>query len=50
VQRLETLAALAAWEEADETEAALAYRASTQDEILRVIAVLADQIQKQQVG
>jgi hypothetical protein len=48
VMRLETLAALAAWEEQDETEAALAYRASTQDEILRVIAVLTEQIQKQQ--
>lgn len=47
VMRLETLAALAAWEEQDETEATLAYRASTQDEILRVIAVLTAEIRKQ---
>jgi GAF domain-containing protein len=48
VTRLETLAALAAWEEQDESEAAEAYRSSTHDEILRVIAVLTEQMQKLQ--
>lgn len=44
VQRLETLAALADWEEQDHSEAANSYRKSTQDEIRRVIAVLMEQI------
>jgi hypothetical protein len=44
VTRLETLTALAAWETAADTPAALAYQASTQEEILRVIQVLTEQI------
>ena len=45
VTRLETLNSLASWEEAADSEAAVAYRQSTQEEILRVIAVLTEQIQ-----
>jgi hypothetical protein len=44
VTRLETLAALAAWETDAATPAALAYQASTQEEILRIIQVLTEQI------
>ncbi|MVN77775.1 GAF domain-containing protein [Hymenobacter sp. HMF4947] len=49
VTRLETLAALANWEEQEDSPAALAYQQSTQEEILRVIAVLTEQIQAQVV-
>ncbi len=45
VTRLETLAGLAGWEETADSPAATAYRQSTQDEILRVISILAEQIQ-----
>ncbi len=45
VTRLETLAALAGWEDEADSEAARAYRQSTQEEILRVVEVLAEQIQ-----
>ncbi|TDN37443.1 GAF domain-containing protein [Hymenobacter sp. UV11] len=45
VTRLETLASLASWEETTDSEAAMAYSQSTQEEILRVIAVLTEQIQ-----
>ena len=45
VTRLETLTALAGWEETADSTAAAAYRQSTQDEILRVIDILAEQIQ-----
>jgi GAF domain-containing protein len=46
VSRLDTLASLAGWEEQEDSEAALAYRASTQDEILRVISILLELIRK----
>jgi len=45
VTRLETLASLASWEEIADSEAAVAYRQSTHEEVLRVIAVLTEQIQ-----
>ncbi|WP_223651755.1 GAF domain-containing protein [Hymenobacter psoromatis] len=45
VTRLETLAALAGWEDGEDSAAATAYRQSTQEEILRVISILAEQIQ-----
>ena len=48
VTRLETLAALASWEEEENSEAALAYRRSTQEEVLQVISVLNEQIRKWQ--
>ena len=44
VTRLETLAALASWEDTDDTAAAQSYRLSSHDEILRVIAVLTEQV------
>lgn len=44
ITRLETLAALASYEQDDASEAAYAYRRSTREEILRVIEVLAEQI------
>ncbi len=44
VQRLETLASLAGWEEQDHSDAANSYRDSTHDEITRVIDVLMEQI------
>jgi hypothetical protein len=44
VTRSETLAELASWEDDDTSEAAQAYQRSTQDEILRVITVLTEQI------
>ena len=44
VTRLETLAALAGWEETSDSPAAAAYRQSTQEEILRVITILGEQI------
>ena len=44
VTRLETLAALAGWEETADSPAAAAYRQSTQEEILRVITILGEQI------
>lgn len=49
VTRLETLAALASWEEQEDSAAAQAYRQSTQEEILRVIAVLSERIQAQKL-
>lgn len=49
VTRLETLASLASWEKTADSEAAVAYSQSTQEEILRVIAVLTEQIQALQV-
>ena len=48
VTRLETLAALAGWEEAPDSAAAVAYQQSTQEEILRVIGVLTEQVQARQ--
>jgi hypothetical protein len=48
VTRLETLAALASWEEEEGSDAALSYRQSTQEEVLRVIEVLTEQIEKWQ--
>ena len=45
ITRLETLAALAGWEELPDSPAAQAYQVSTHEEILRVIAVLTDHIQ-----
>jgi len=45
VTRLETLAALAGWEEQPDSSAAEAYRQSTHEEILHVITVLHEQIQ-----
>jgi hypothetical protein len=45
VTRLETLAALAGWEEQPDSAAAEAYRQSTHEEILHVITVLNEQIQ-----
>jgi hypothetical protein len=47
--RLETLASLASWEESADSEAAVAYGQSTQEEVLRVIEVLTEQIQALQV-
>ena len=44
VTRLETLAALASWEDTDDTDAAQSYRLSAHDETLRIIAVLTEQI------
>lgn len=44
VTRLETLAALSAWEVDATSPAALAYQVSTQEEILRIIRVLTEQI------
>ena len=46
ISRLGTLAALASWEDQDDSADAQAYRTSTQDEILRVIAVLHDAIRQ----
>jgi GAF domain-containing protein len=48
VTRLETLAALASWEEQEDSEAAQAYRRSTHEEVLQIIGVLNDQITKWQ--
>lgn len=48
VSRLETLAALASWEDQPDSEAAVSYRRSTHEEVLRVIAVLNEQITKWQ--
>jgi GAF domain-containing protein len=48
VTRLETLAALASWEEQEDSEAAQAYRRSTHEEVLQIIGVLNDQIKKWQ--
>ena len=45
VTRLETLAGLASWEESADSEAAVTYGQATQEEILRVIEVLTEQIQ-----
>ena len=45
VTRLETLAALAGWEDGEDSAAATAYRQSTQEEILRIIGILAEQIE-----
>jgi GAF domain-containing protein len=47
VTRVETLAALASWESAGDSEAAESYRRSTQEEVMSVIAVLHEQIQRQ---
>ena len=47
VNRLGTLAELAKWEEHDDTDGAVAYRHSTQEEIGRVLDVLYAQIQTQ---
>jgi sigma54-dependent transcription regulator len=44
VTRIETLAGLASWEDDDTSEAAQAYRRSTQEEVLQIIAVLTEQI------
>jgi GAF domain-containing protein len=46
--RLDTLAALASWEEQADSEAAQSYRQSTQDEVLRVIGVLNEHIKQWQ--
>jgi len=48
VSRLETLASLASWENDADSAAALSYRTSKQDEILRIISVLLELIQKAQ--
>lgn len=45
ITRLETLAALANWEDQPDSPAAQSYETSTQEEILRVIAVLTEHIQ-----
>ena len=45
VQRLETLATLQGWETEPDSATAYAYRASTQEEILRVVEVLQEQIE-----
>ncbi|MBU6119420.1 GAF domain-containing protein [Hymenobacter siberiensis] len=44
VNRLGTLAELAKWEESSETDAAVAYRTSTQEEIGRVVDALHEQL------
>jgi GAF domain-containing protein len=44
VTRLETLADLASWEDESDSAAAQAYRQSTQEEALRVVGVLTEQI------
>lgn len=48
VTRLETLAALASWEEEEDSEAAQSYRRSTHEEVMQVIGVLDEQIKKWQ--
>jgi GAF domain-containing protein len=48
VVRLETLAALASWEEQEDSEAARSYRQSMQEEVLRIVGVLTEQIKKWQ--
>ena len=45
VTRLETLAALASWEEQPDSPAAQAYQASTHEEMVHIITVLAEHIQ-----
>jgi len=47
VTRLETLAGLASWEEQPDSPTAQAYHQSAEEEILRIIAVLTEQIQRQ---
>lgn len=46
ITRLETLAALAGWEEEEDSEAARSYRRSTQEEMMQVIAVLSEEMEK----
>ncbi len=48
VTRLETLAALASWEEQTDSAAAQSYRQSSQEEVLQVITVLNEQVKKWQ--
>jgi hypothetical protein len=45
ITRLETLAALASWEEQPDSPAAQAYQASTHEEILQIITVLTEHIE-----